>query len=361
MYYAPIVKDKDNTFSQELKNGLDAEMLFIRSLCYFYLVRLWKDVPLVLNPSVSDTVNIYLAKSTENVVLNQVIKDLKKASALAYTTQFYDEPEFYKGRANKYSIQALLADVLLWTERYNEAIIYCDSIINTGKFDLESTGNWFYLYYPGNSITESLFEIQFDDNYESQENPMYSNVLSSIQISSKLQAIMDETDIRTCGNRGPTQKYRGISIQTSRNTNQRDANFIYYRYADVLLIKAEALAETNDMVNANYLVREVAERAGQTYTTVLTYDGFMSTLMNERAKEFAVEGKRWFDILRWGKKRKFENKKLIIDLILDKTTNPQARAILEAKLSDTLGYYLPIYDEEIQYNKQLKQNSFYDK
>ncbi len=362
MYYAPIVKDKDNSFSDKLKNSMDAEMLFLRSLNYFYLVRLWKDVPLVLNPSVSDTVNIYLPKSPENVVLNQIINDLKKAGRLAYTTEFESIPTFYKGRANKFAIQALLADVLLWSERYDEAINYCDSIINTGLFDLESNSDWFDIYYPGNSMVESIFEVQFDDNLERQENPMYLFLFGQIRTTSRLESIYENTDIRFCGGNGPLHKYTGLTATSSeRNENQRDANFIYYRYADILLIKAEALAETGNLADANYLVRQVAERAGQSHITELNYDGFMNSLMTERAREFAIEGKRWFDLLRWAKKDHFANKKIIMDVLLAKATNAQTRSILRSKITDTLSYYLPIHEDEILYNNQLEQNTFYDR
>jgi hypothetical protein len=361
MYYAPIVKEKDNSFSQSLINFMDAEMLFLRSLSYFYLVRLWKDVPLVLRASVSDTVDIYLPKSPENVVLNQIVNDLKKASGIAYTTEFISEPTLYKGRANKYSIQTLLADILLWSERYDEAIVYCDSIINTGMFGLESNSSWFSLYYPGNSMIESIFEIQFDDNLESQENPIYTSLLGSMRPSTKLLGIYEKTDVRLCGSKGPTQKYEGLNATLPRNASQRDANYIYYRYADVLLIKAEALAGIGNLTDANYLVRQVAERAGQSHIIQLTYDGFMTSLMNERAREFAVEGKRWFDLLRWAKKEKFARKEIIMDVILSKTSNAQQRAILKSKITDTLSYYLPIHQDEILYNNQLKQNPYYER
>lgn len=362
MYYAPVVKEKDNTFTQKLINSMNAEMLFLRSLSYFYLIRLWKDVPLVIEPSVSDTVEIYIPKSPEHLVIKQIVNDLKIASGLAYTTEFEDNPAFYKGRANKYAIQALLADILLWSERYDEAIIYCDSIINTGLFDLEPNNNWFNLYYPGNSMIESIFEIQFDDNLESQENPIYTTLLGAMNITPKLYGIFENSDIRFCGTNGPIQKYRGLNATTSnRNSNQRDANYIYYRYADILLIKAEALAETGNLTDANYLVRQVAERAGQTQIIELTYDGFMTSLMNERAREFVIEGKRWYDLLRWAKKDKFANKKIVMDVILARATNAQMRAILKSKITDTLSYYLPIYEDEILYNNQLKQNPYYER
>ncbi|TNF40648.1 MAG: RagB/SusD family nutrient uptake outer membrane protein, partial [Bacteroidetes bacterium] len=60
MFYDDEVYEKDETFTLEMMNAIEAEALFIRSMAYFYLVRLWKDVPLVLEPSVSDTANLYV-------------------------------------------------------------------------------------------------------------------------------------------------------------------------------------------------------------------------------------------------------------------------------------------------------------
>jgi hypothetical protein len=58
-YYAPIVSETDLTLTPEIVGEIDAEMVFLRSLNYFYLVRIWKDVPLVLNPTISDTVDFF--------------------------------------------------------------------------------------------------------------------------------------------------------------------------------------------------------------------------------------------------------------------------------------------------------------
>jgi starch-binding outer membrane protein, SusD/RagB family len=119
MHFNKEVFEKDNTFTQKMLDGVDAEALFIRSLAYFYLVRLWKDVPLVLEPSISDTTNLYIGKSSEKEIINQIISDLLKAKDMAYTTEFHGTDYFY-GRANKYSIMALLADVYLWDEQYQK-------------------------------------------------------------------------------------------------------------------------------------------------------------------------------------------------------------------------------------------------
>ena len=109
-----------------------AEALFIRSLTYFYLVRLYKDVPLILSASSSDTVDFYVEKSDEAVVLDQIISDLEYAETIAVskeniddnTSQFLSDLTLFKGRANKYSIQTLLADVYLWKEDYQKCIEY---------------------------------------------------------------------------------------------------------------------------------------------------------------------------------------------------------------------------------------------
>lgn len=366
MYYAPVVQDLDKTLTDEIVNDMAAQMLFLRSLSYFYLVRLWKDVPLVLFPTISDTVDFYIPKSPEHVVLKQIERDLKRASALASTDLVLGDIIPYMGRANKYAIQALLADVLLWLEDYPLALAYCDSIMESNKFGLENINDWFDLYYPGNSTIESLFEIQYDDKIEGQENPMYDDLLRRVGVYPSALALYDEdNDIRLCDREAPMWKYIGQDETGSglraRTGAERDANFVYYRYVDVLLMKAEALAETRDFEEANYLLRIVAERAGTTHTETYNRDSFLNALLNERAREFGGEGKRWFDLLRFAKKNNFENKQDLIDILLGKASDANELAIMRTRVIDTMSYYLPIYEDEIQYNKNLVQNPFYDR
>ena len=365
MHYAPLIQEIDKSLTDRMLESIEAEMLFVRSLCYFYVVRIWKDAPLVLEATISDTVDFYLQKNTEKEIINQLVIDLKNASAKAYTGQFSDNPEYYKGRANKYSIQALLADVLLWDERYNECVVYCDSVIASNRFTLESNSNWFDLYYPGNSMIESLFEIQYNDNLDGQHNPMYDNLLNNIGVDIAEIAFEEDIDVRQCGSKGPIWKYQGkdeSGRSSQRRTGaERDANFIYYRYADILLMKAESLAELGNFEQANFLVREVAERAGVTHSTTNNLNDFRSLLLTERGREFACEGKRWFDILRFAKKDGFKDRKLLQDILLSKASDVKELAIMRTKVIDTMSYYLPIHEDELQFNRNLEQNSFYDR
>jgi len=370
MYYDKEVLAKDKTFTQEMKNGIDAEALFIRSMSYFYLLRVWKNVPLVLEPSISDTTNLFLPRSDENVIISQIITDLLKAKDLATVPVASDKlSDYFYGRANKYSIMSLLADVYLWNEQYQECMDYCDSVTNSGLYSLESYTTWFNLYYPGNSNIESICEIQFNDNLPDQENPIYNDMIKlpngNIQISptKNMASLFAIEDLRLVVPRGPIWKYKGLDNLSSatRADNQRDASWILYRYADIILMKAEAACELNQFTEANSLVRQTMERAGLTHVDVGDKVILRKVILDERGREFFMEGKRWFDLLRAAKRNKFANKDLLVAMILSGAATVQQREILATKVNDTNAYYLPIPQHDIDYNQYLIQNPYYDR
>jgi starch-binding outer membrane protein, SusD/RagB family len=365
LYYDKQVYGNDVTFTKELKDQVDGECMFLRALNHFHLVRLWRDVPLMTTASISDTSSIFVPKSNEADILNFLIQDLKKAKNMVS-----DDPAI-KGRANKYAIMALMADIYLWSEQYEEAVAYCDSV-TMGGYSLEPNATWFNLYYPGNSAAESIFEIQFNEALHEERNPIYGSLLpvngtaQLIPNTESLTGLLSFGDIRSSSysnTPNPLNKYLLTSIFSGieRTTNQEDANYIYYRYADIVLIKAEALNEIGGHEDeVNDLLRMTEERAGLTYTNVSGKRELRTEILNERGREFLIEGKRWFDILRFAKRNNYENKDLITQTLLA-GVNIQDKPILEAYIYDENGYYLPIPDEEILYNPNLVQNPFYDK
>ncbi|MCF8391207.1 MAG: RagB/SusD family nutrient uptake outer membrane protein, partial [Bacteroidales bacterium] len=338
MYYDDLVAEQDETFTKKIQNGIEAEALFLRSISYFYLVRLWKDVPLVLDASISDTSDIYIPKSSESVIIKQIISDLLVAKDIAYTTEFAGSDYFY-GRANKYSIMALLADVYLWDQQYQKSIDYCDSIINSGLYALEESDVAFSIYYPGNAPHESIIEMQYNDNLDNQNNPIYNEIitvsggtqmgLNTLNVS----LILDTEDTRNYNKRTAIWKYRGKDAlgQIPRSTSERDANWILYRFADVLLMKAESCIELDRFDEANLLIKETLLRAGMPYIDVYDKDLLRTVLLDEKGREFLLEGKRWFDILRAAKRDKFDNKEIIIRMILSGADIKQ-QAILRTKV-----------------------------
>jgi hypothetical protein len=378
MYYDKDVLANDLSFTQKMKNGIDAEALFLRSFCYFYLVRIWKNVPLVTNPSISDTCNIYPSISDESQIIKQIISDLLMAKDLAYTTEFQNNPAYFKGRANKYSIMALLADVYLWNQQYQKCIDYCDSITNSGLFTVLPSDSWFTIYNPGNS-NESIFEIQcLDDQTTDQINPLFkaiaptwtvfinlSNGRTVFAANNKYDDLFaDESDVRTCNGKSPLWKFVGINIDDNLRrspVSQRDLNILYYRYADVVLMKAEALNELGRVPEALDYVNITCTRAiGQPITGISDQAAMRNVILDERAKEFVLEGKRWFDLLRAAKRNSFQHKEFVTQVILD-NADARSKDVVKSKVNDTMMYYLPVPYNELKRNKNLKQNPFYER
>lgn len=367
MYYDDVVFEKDQTFTKDMMDAVEAEALFIRSLSYFYLVRLWKDVPLVLEASISDTTDLYKPKSPENVVIQQIVADLLKAKEMAYSTEYKGTDYFY-GRANKYSITALLADVYLWSEQYQKSYDACQEIINSGLYSLEEVDTWFNVYYPGNSANESIIEIQYNDALDNQENPLYNELIpvsgsTGCDMNAKnVNLILEKEDLRNFMGKGAIWKYRGKDALglVSRTSTERDGHWILYRFADILLIKAEAAIELGKFDEANNLIRETLSRAGMPYEEVYDKELLRQEILDEKGREFMLEGKRWFDLLRAAKRNKFQKKQIIIDMILSGADIKQ-QAILKTKVYDTLSYYLPIAEHELIYNQNLVQNPYYDR
>ncbi|UCH14878.1 MAG: RagB/SusD family nutrient uptake outer membrane protein [Bacteroidales bacterium] len=376
--FMPEVLENDELFTATEMERIHAEALFIRSLTYFYLVRLYKDVPLLLSASSSDTVDFYIEESDEAVVLDQIISDLEYAETIAIsmenidenTSKFIYDLTLFKGRANKYSIQALLADVYLWKEDYQKCIDYCNKVIDSKLFSLENENDWFKIYVPGNS-KESIFEVQYSEANK-ETNPIYDKLLPTGSpprayfydwVEEELFLI---SDVRIADDRfGPISKYIMIDIEGNdglrRDYSQRDANFIYYRYADILLMKAEALAELNNFFESQELINEVAIRAGNPSVFLeQSIAEFRTAILTERAREFAFEGKRWFDLLRFAKRNWWENKNLVINILLSKASD-EKRPILRGRILDPNGFYLPIPEADIKYNDKLNQNPYYDR
>ena len=366
LVFAGDVLPLDETFDKRTEKAYEAEALFVRSKCYFDLVRVWKEVPLVLQASNVDTVTFSVVKKSEADIIQQIEKDLLLARETAFKDEYELIPEMFKGRANFYSINALLADVYLWSEQYQKCIETCDIIIQSGKYSLQNANNWFELYSPGNA-NESIFELQYNDDFDNEENPFNTNIIpvtgtNKVELKPMAKELYSQADIRQ-GSPDPRSKFQYTSLvpKTKRTTSERDVNMIYYRYADILLMKAEALAELEKYNEANELINQIVQRATlQPLIYESNKNAFRNAILEERAKEFACEGRRWFDILRVAKRNNFENKNIIIQMILE-GADVKLKPVLRSKVLDTMSYYLPIPQKEIDTNPNLVQNPYYDR
>lgn len=364
---APVVYKFDQTFSEYQLRGFESEALFLRSLAYFYLVRIYRNVPLVLEASESDDVDYFLPESSSEEVLAQVKADLLLARS--GVTEDYGTLTENKGRATMQAINALLADVALWNFEYEECLTYINAVENAG-FELVPGGQWFDIFYPGNSL-ESLFEFQFDASLE-QYNSTYlltyfrNNFLVSQTALELLEPSQSKEIIRGDGSLRSQDlkiwKYAGAKADayTVRSGEQaQSANWIVYRMADLKLMKAEALSQTGRFDEALIIVNDLrAKRLMNPISSSNSASAFEDMILEERARELAFEGKRWFDLLRMGRRNDYQRKDKLIEIIVEKVPSTQ-KLLLATKLTNPWGWYLPIEADELERNYKLTQNPYY--
>ena len=374
--FAPGVLQKDNTFTQGQLNGALAEVRALRALMYFYLVRSFRDVPLKLKSTSSDTDLQQLAKTSADSILTQIMADLTFADSNAVVT--FGSQASDKGRITKYTVKAIEADVYLWMEKYQQSVAACDFIINSGKFGLIAGDNgWFNtLYYKGNS-NESIFEFQYDAQ---KLNSFYAIFLTSKPRYLASPYVMDELytidllndqnkDIRGDGSAVRTSdnsiwKYAGVTYNIARTADAFYAHWFVYRYAEILLTKAEALnqiggrgQEALDLVN-QVRNRAHALAATDTHPDVTDQMGLGDYILAERGRELAFEGKRWYDILRNAKRNNYSRPDLLTAMVA-RSVPAQLQQSAINKFRDPNCHYFPIYLYEIQTDPNLVQNPFY--
>lgn len=376
------VMNYDKSLSIRDVEAYQAEALALRSLMYFYLVRSYKEVPLVLTASTNSEQDFYLPKTTEDTVLTQIIQDLEKAYLMAMST--HDKLEYDKGRFTKTSIAALLADVYLWKGDYENCIRCCDIVLSNKELvmikDRTGTGMiWrqnIFLY--GNS-NESILEFQYgNSNQGIVNNAMFSYFGSSsrnphfsvpLDITSwDLNSIYGKKDFRakiSYTKQSGAASGESTKFQDSESTG---ANWVVYRLPEIYLMKAEALVQLDFETNkqqALKLVNTVYMRAQATPTVddsllLVTYNEKMlmdDLILTERQRELMFEGKRWFDIMRAVRR---ENSMRVISKYVMPNVDGSYYELATAKLTKEWARYFPVPLAEMESNPLLKQNPFYE-
>ncbi|HDS07955.1 MAG TPA: RagB/SusD family nutrient uptake outer membrane protein, partial [Bacteroides sp.] len=318
--------------------------------------------------------DVYPAKMAGDELLRLVLEDLDNIRRYA-TTDGYQTLAEIRGRATKASIDALMADISLWLFEYEDVITYVERIEANEEYELLPGARWFELFYPGNSL-EGIFEFQFDDQLN-QPNSLYGMTqrlsysydpsqkaieMFGIEFSKEFVRGQDAT-IRKYGEDDfIIWKYVGRAPdgETVRSGSvQRSCNWIVYRLADVLLMKAEALSQLGRYGEALAIINEIRVRADVTSLSLPDSPvAYEDAILQERALELAFEGKRWFDLVRMGSRNNYSRKSELIEIIISSVPSTQKR-ILATKLSNPLGWYMPISETEVERNPNLVQNPYY--
>lgn len=194
--YAPQVAEKDPNYTESELKATVAEASALRDLCYFYLIRTFRDVPYSTEPFIDDTQTMDLPATPFADVLDSLTTDLE--SVVDDAVRYYPEthPEYQTGRITQDAIHAMLCDMYLWKQDYERAISHADKVIQSKTRDYQeesdrvggtssglvdklingypliddqyTSGNqygraFYNIFCEGNS-SESIFEIYFNND-----------------------------------------------------------------------------------------------------------------------------------------------------------------------------------------------------
>lgn len=348
LYYGPSIP-----MDIKLKNRILAEAKFLRAYLYFNLVNIFGEIPIKLSPPIN-TDEINKPKSSVTTVYAQIEKDLREATpGLAKTYTGSDV-----GRASKGSAWGLLAKTYLYQKKYPDALVAIDSVDALGLYQLQKVYKNNFIDSTQNN-SESLFEIQHLSGQlpklgshlnqyfsPSKDNGYYFNAPLQNFVNEFEKTSTNVPDPRldyTVGRTG--QKWiNGEDFNPLSTTNppwsptgyltkkhsqpkrqepiigDASLNYVYLRYADILLMKAEALNELNRGAEAIGPLNAVRKRARESYLYDKGQSGFgtipagllpdvtnsgaqavSDAIRHERRVELGFEFHRFFDLMRYGK------------------------------------------------------------
>lgn len=366
--------------TENKKNRFIAEAKFLRGLYYFNLVRFFGDVPLILDLKTVD--DAMIGRTPKAEVYNQIIEDLIFAEThLPLRSEYTDNDE---GRANRGAAKILLGKVYLTLGEFQKSKEKLAEVVeneSTYGFALHNNygANW-------KSETEAGIEAVFYIEYKQPpfkhngemalSGPKYS-VPEPIGVAAMNEADIptrelydqfDDNDTRKAANFRTEFKHftTGKTIVSSIPVSVKyfvdglesgdlcDVNVHIIRYADALLMYAEALNEVGESSNALTVLNRVRQRAYQNDSgnlKTMSKDIFRMAVLNERRLEFPHEGHRWFDLVRTG---------TLIERMKEHSVYEakvaEANKVDIAKNLKEFMLLMPIPQTELDLNPNLEQN-----
>jgi starch-binding outer membrane protein, SusD/RagB family len=293
--------------STAVRNRIEGEALFIRSLFYYNLAVIFGNIPLQLEEVTSP--NVTVTQVTAADVYSQIAGDLAAAENLL--------PASYTGsnigRATSGAAATLLGLVHLTAGNNGQAEAALRRVVDSNQYELVPDYANIWGTANENNI-ESVFEIQYKSGGQGTGSGYTEYYSPNLRISGGVgggnvpQDLNDETldifendDARGMGGSfGLTEAENEYISKYDANQSiafDSDINLIVFRYADVLLMLAEAIGESPEAYD---LIDEVRERAGLTTPSATLAGSFEEILLLERQREFVGENKRWPDLLRFG-------------------------------------------------------------
>jgi hypothetical protein len=297
IYHANAVLEGLNhsPVSDAVKAQLTGEAKVIRAFCYFYLVNLFGDVPLIL--STDYRVNAAMPRTAANLVYKQIVRDLADAK----NTLRENYPSAGRLRPNKWTAVALLARVYLYQQAWQKAETEATELVNSGVYSLAS------ITTPLSSSNEVIWQLG-RQNANTAEGavfiPSSATVRPTYALTDSLVNAFEPGDqrkvnwIKSNTVSGKTYYYP-YKYKVASSTSITES-LIVFRYAEILLVRAEARIAQNNVAGAISDLNMIRNRAGLTLIPVSATAGEVAkAIQKERRTEFFAEwGHRWLDLKR---------------------------------------------------------------
>jgi hypothetical protein len=322
--------------SGEIRNGLQGEALFIRGLLHFYLGNLYGDIPYITTTDYE--VNSQVSRIPLVEVYNRIIGDLQEAKELLD----FGYPVQERVRANKATVQALLARVYLYQGQWSMAEQEATDIINNNSlYDLESDLDAVFLKSSPSTIWQ-LHPGMAGLNTLEGRFFIFSSAPAIAAANNNLVDEFEDNDLRKqhwlkSVTDGSNIWYHSYKYKQNENTGVSQEYSIVFRLEEQYLIRAEARAQQVNITGAQEDLNKIRNRAGLGDTSATTKQDLLSAILQERRLELFTEiGHRWFDLKRTGQagtilaplKPAWQNRNLLLpipetELILNSNLQPQ--------------------------------------
>lgn len=309
----------------DLQQHIKGEAYALRGWAYHTLGVMFGGVPLIVDAEYSVEETKQVGRSTQAETFAQAGADYKKAIGLLPEAWDSDGA----GRVTQYAAEACMGRLYMFMGDYTAAKTAFDRVISSGLYTMATK---YVDCFSGdfNNTPERVWEVQYIGNL-SGEGQTFSEVsipegyTGPWAISGGSEAMQTSTNLLAAYEAGDLRKavtvIDGITVQGAINeftwfikfnhssyvpqhANDWNVNLPIIRYTDVLMMYAEAINETEGPTPvAIDIVNKVRARAGLAELTparTLSKDAFREAIKQERRIEFAYEGLRWNDLVRWG-------------------------------------------------------------
>ncbi len=366
------------------KTNLEGQAKWIRAYYYFELVQHFGDVILLTEPIEEPSSAWNFLRSPASEVYDLIESDLNFAvDALPASL-----PASEVGRVSKGAALALLGKVYLTKKEYGMAISTLEQVLTLGYSLLDDYAQVFDPVFKNHS--ESIFDVQFQGNNDLGEHSGFTYSfyprLSEGQVipfpgesgggwnipSLSMIASYEAGDLRKDislaegyfdeDNNWVAVPYIKKFLHPHSIQGRPDENWPVLRYADVLLMLAEAINEESGPADAYTYVNEVRERADLDPLSGLTQDSFRDAVLKERRMELAFENHRWFDLKRTNTPAEMAailNAYGEVEKANPTTSRGGFGFTPTEYVFNTHQYLFPIPDVEIKLNQELEQNDGY--